>query len=62
MLFCETSGFRRGVDDLVLLGFYDVSIGTQLPTSQDNLLVPSSMAKRESMTLEDGTDKLSDCT
>jgi hypothetical protein len=45
--------FRRGVDDLhALPGFYAASIGTQLPTSQDNLLVPSSMAKRESMTFE----------
>jgi len=53
MLLCETSGFRRGVDGLLaLLGSYAASIGTQVRTPQDNLLVPSSMAKGESMTLE----------
>jgi hypothetical protein len=63
MLFCETSGFRRSVDDLLaVMGFYAASIGTRLPTSHDNWLVPSSMAKRESMTLEDGVDSLSHCT
>lgn len=63
MLLWETSGFRRSMDDhLALLGFYAASFGTQLTTSQDNLLVSSSMAKRESMTLEDGTDRLSHCT
>jgi hypothetical protein len=63
LLLCQKSGIRRDVDDLfAFLGFYAASIGTQLPTSQDNLLVPSSMAQRESMTLEDGTDRFCHCT
>jgi hypothetical protein len=62
-VFRETSGFRRGVDDLLaVLGFYAASTGARLPTSHDNWLVPPSMAKRESMTLEDGVDRLSHYT
>jgi hypothetical protein len=62
MLLSEMSGFRRDVGHiLAVLGFYAASIGTQLPSPQNNLLAPSSMAKRDCMTLGDGTDGLSHC-
>jgi len=55
---CEVSGFRRAVLDVFThLGCYTTLFGSYLPKFRDTLSVPSS--KGQTMTLEDGTDRLS---
>ena len=47
---CLISGFRREVDEnCALLGHYAESSGNSLPTFRDNLSVPSSRVKLESI-------------
>jgi hypothetical protein len=55
---CEISGFRRYVLDVfVQLGYYAALFGSCLSKFRDSLSVPSS--KSQTMTFEDGKDKLS---
>jgi hypothetical protein len=58
------SGFRRHVDEIyALLGCYAASSGNTLPTFRDHISVLSSRVKKKKskdfVTLEDGTDMLS---
>jgi hypothetical protein len=44
------SGFRRDVDEIcALLGCYAASSGNPLPTSRDNVSVPSSRVKKSGL-------------
>ena len=57
------SGFRREVDIIcTLLGFYAPQSDNSLPTFRDNTSVPYlrvKKSKKDFLTLEDGTDRLS---
>jgi hypothetical protein len=57
---CFISDFRREEDEnCALLRHYAASSGNFLPTFRDNLSVPSSSVRNQSLTLEDVTDILS---
>jgi len=57
---CFISDVHREADEnCALLRHYAVSSGNFLPTVWDNLSVPSSSVQTQSLTTEDGTDRLS---